>query len=205
MPEYHNRFRGSDRSFQKAMETYDALAELQQRDQRIRIHAISTVTSENTEEIRQLTTYLYDRCPVMDHHNLALIRGDRKNPSLQGPDLAAYEELHAYAQRLWAPRETGRFGGIVEPLLQWAKVRTAKEKTQVIPCRAGILSAVVYSNGDISVCETLEPLGNLRQQSFREIWHSPKAEALRRSIANKECYCTNEVFMWPALCISQFN
>lgn len=199
MPEFHNRFRGSDRSFQKAMETYDALVELQKRDSRLRIHAISTVTSDNMDEIRRLTTYLYDRCPAMDHHNLALIRGDRKNPSLQGPDLAAYEELFAYTRRLWAPRENGRFGSIVEPLLQWAKVSTTREQKQVVPCRAGVLSAVVYSNGDISVCETHPPLGNLRQKSFREIWYSEEAEALRRAIRNKECYCTNEVFMWPSI------
>ena len=199
MPEFHNRFRGSDRSFQKAMETYDALSELQKHDSRLRIHAISTVTSDNTDEIRRLTTYLYDRCTAMDHHNLAVIRGDRKNPSLQGPDLAAYEELYAYSRRLWAPRENGRFGGIVEPMLQWAKVRTTAEKRQAVPCLAGVLSAVVYSNGDVSVCETHQPLGNLRQKSFMEIWYSEEAERLRRSIDNKECYCTNEVFLWPSI------
>jgi MoaA/NifB/PqqE/SkfB family radical SAM enzyme len=199
MPEFHNRFRGSDRSFQKAMETYDALVELQKHDPRLRIHAISTVTADNMDEIRRLTTYLYERCPAMDHHNLALIRGDRKNPSLQGPNLDAYEELYAYARKLWAPRENGRFGSIVEPMLHWAKVRAATEQKQVVPCRAGVLSAVVYSNGDISVCETHPPLGNLRQKSFREIWYSEEAEALRRAIRNKECYCTNEVFMWPSI------
>ena len=39
----------------------------------------------NLEQIGQLTTFLYDRCPKMDHHNLALIRGDRKNPALLAP------------------------------------------------------------------------------------------------------------------------
>jgi len=87
MPDYHNKFRGNNRSFQKAMETYDALTELQKKDPRLRIHSISTATAENLEEIRQLTGYLFERCPAMDHHNLALVRGDRKNPSLQGPDL----------------------------------------------------------------------------------------------------------------------
>ncbi|MFN8581053.1 MAG: hypothetical protein U0163_08780 [Gemmatimonadaceae bacterium] len=67
------------------MQTYDALAKLQQSDPRLRIHAISTATHVNMAEIKQLTTYLYDRCPQMDHHNLAIIRGDRKNPTLQGP------------------------------------------------------------------------------------------------------------------------
>src|SRR3990172_9492208 len=70
MPEYHNRFRGNNRSFEKAMETYDALQEMQKRDGRLRIHAISTATGENLLEIRALTAYLLERCPAMDHHNL---------------------------------------------------------------------------------------------------------------------------------------
>jgi len=199
MPEFHNRFRGNNKSFEKAIETYDALVEIQKRDPRLRIHSISTATGENLEEIRHLTTYLFDRCPAMDHHNLALIRGDRKNPSLQGPQLAAYQDLYQYVRKLWASRETGRFGGIVEPMLQWAKVRTAEKQRQVVPCRAGILSAVVYANGDVSVCENHPPLANLRQKSFREIWNSQEAQTLRRSIANRECYCTNEVFLWPSI------
>jgi MoaA/NifB/PqqE/SkfB family radical SAM enzyme len=135
----------------------------------------------------------------MDHHNIALIRGDRKNPSLQGPQMKAFEELHAHVQETWTAREDGRFGSIVEPMLQWAKVRTAQEKKQVIPCRAGILSAVVYANGDVSFCETLPPLGNLREKNFNEIWYSPEAQALRHSIRQKECYCTNEIFLWPSI------
>jgi hypothetical protein len=151
------------------------------------------------DEIRRLTSYLFDRCPKMDHHNLALIRGDRKNPSLQGPSLEQYQQLYEYIRRQWAPREEGRYGALVEPMLQWAKSRTAATQTQVVPCRAGVLNAVVYSNGDVSVCENHAPLGNLRQKSFREIWNSPEAQALRKSIAAKACYCTNEVFLWPSI------
>ena len=197
--EFHNKFRGSPGAFDKAMQTYEALAKLQESDPRLRIHSISTATDVNMDEIRRLTTYLFDRCPKMDHHNLALIRGDRKNPSLQGPRLDEYQRLYEYIRRLWAPREAGRYGSIVEPMLQWAKSRTAATRTQVIPCRAGVLNAVVYSNGDVSVCEQHAPLGNLRERSFREIWNSPEAQALRKSIAAKECHCTNEVFLWPSI------
>lgn len=197
--DYHNRLRGSDHSFRKAMKTYDALADLQKSDSRLRIHAVSTATAENIDEIRKLTSFLYERCPAMDHHNIALIRGDRKNPSLQGPQLKAFEELHAFVQNVWADREEGRFGSIVEPMLQWAKVQTAEEQKQIVPCRAGILSGVVYANGDVSFCETLPSLGNLRTSSFQEIWYSREAQALRRSIRKKECYCTNEIFLWPSI------
>ena len=202
MPAFHNRFRGNPRSFQKAMETYDALAELQKRDPRVRIHSIATVTDTNVDEIRRLTTYLYERCPAIDHHNIAIIRGDRKDRSLQGPALDAYRDLYRYVRRLWAPREQGRFGAVVDPLLTWAKLRTADERRMVVPCRAGTLSGVVYANGDVAVCETeaeYAPLGNLRQRTFRELWFSPEAEAQRQRIRCKECHCTNEVFLWPSI------
>lgn len=197
--EFHNRLRCSENAFQKALETYDALSEIQKRDERLRIHAVSTVNTENLGEVRHLSSYLYERCPAMDHHNIALIRGDRKNPSLQGPELRTYEELYSYIQDIWRPREEGRFGSIVEPMLQWAKVVTAEKQQQLVPCMAGILSAVVYANGDVSFCETLDPVGNVREETFQRIWHSQKAEAMRQSIRNRECYCTNEIFLWPSI------
>lgn len=199
MQEFHDKFRVARGSFERAMQTYDALAELQGHDPRLRIHSISTATHVNMEEIKRLTPYLFDRCPKMDHHNLAIIRGDRKNASLEGPSLQQYQELYQYIRRLWAPRETGRYGSIVEPMLQWAKLRTITAQTQVIPCRAGRLSAVVYANGDVSVCELHQPLGNLRQKSFWQIWNSEEARKLRESIARKDCHCTTEVFMWPSI------
>ena len=162
--EFHDRFRVSPGSFERAMKSYEALAELQRQDPRLRIHATSCATDVNLDEIRRLTTYLFDRCPRMEHHNLVLIRGDRKNPSLQGPVLDDYEQLYSYIRRLWKPREQGRYGSIVEPMTQSVKVRTARERRQVVSCRAGVLSAVVYSNGDVSVCENHPPLGNLRQK-----------------------------------------
>lgn len=199
MPEYHNRFRGNPKSFENAMETYEMLANLQREDPRLRIHANTVAMSENMEEIRQLAGYLHQRCPAMEHQNLAVIRGDRKNPSLTGPALADYQALYRHVADTWKDREANRFGTSVEPMLQWAKVQTMRSETQFVPCRAGVLTGVIYANGDVSVCETHAPLGNLRDKSFFEIWDSPEAQALREQIDAKKCYCTTEVFMWPSI------
>lgn len=199
MPEYHNRFRGNPRSFEKAMETYEMLARLQEEDPRLRIHANTVAMSENMDEAWQLTEYLYKNCPKMEHHNLAIIRGDRKNPSLQGPQLEKYKALYRHVAEVWADREKIRLGSSVEPMLQWAKVKTIESESQFIPCKAGIISGVVYANGDVSVCEQHFPLGNLRDKSFFEIWDSPEAERLRAQIKAKACYCTNEIFMWSSI------
>ena len=203
--EFHDRFRHMDHAFERAMETYEVLAEIQKRDPRLRIHANSCATQVNMDELRRLTTYLYDRCPQMDHHNLVLIRGDRKNPSLQGPLLDEFRDLYQYIQRLWQPREEGRYGSIAEPVTQWAKGRIAAERRQVVPCKAGKLSGVVYSNGDVAMCENHAPIGNLREKSFPEIWDSPEARKLRASIAAKECHCTNETFLWPSVVYQPFH
>ena len=199
MPAFHDEFRVARNSFRKAMETYDALAEIQRRDPRLRIHCISTATDVNMGEIRTLSGYLYERCPQMDHHNLAIIRGDRKNPQLAAPLLDEYGQLYEFIKRLWAPREEHRFGSIVEPMLQWTKTETLRKARQVAPCSAGKMSAVVYANGDVGVCEIHDPIGNLRNASFQEIWQSQAANDLRSSIAAKACHCTTEVFLWPSI------
>ena len=199
MAEYHNRLRGDGKSFERAMETYSELAKLLSIDERLKIHANTTVTSDNMEEVKKLSKYLHDNCPGIEHHNIAIIRGDRKNASLQGPALEEYKKVYEYIKNLWQPREEGRFGAVVEPMLQWAKCKTIDEQAQFIPCMAGKLVAVVYANGDVSVCESLPPLGNLRQKSFSRIWKSQEAQKVRQEIKDKMCFCTNEVFMWPSI------
>jgi MoaA/NifB/PqqE/SkfB family radical SAM enzyme len=199
MPEFHDEFRKQPRSFAKAMETYDMLAELKKTEPRLEIHAISTATGENLDEIKRLTTLLFERCPAMNHHNIAMLRGERKRPTLVGPQLEQYRELIRYVNGLWREREDGRSGGIVDPMLHWGKLRIAAAQSQAIPCCAGKLTGVVYANGDVSVCEQREPLGNIRQKPFPEIWSSPEAEAVRASIRAKECFCTNEIFLWPSI------
>lgn len=197
--EFHNEFRGHSKSFEKAMETYDMLVELQKEDPRLQIHCISTATDTNMQEIWDLTEFLFKRCPAMEHHNLAIIRGDRKDPSLQGPSLKKYEDLFQHIAKVWKPREEIRYGSIVEPMLQWGKLKVIEEEKQSIKCTAGNMTGVVYANGDVSLCEIHEPIGNLRDQSFFEIWDSAKANKLRKVIKEKKCYCTTEVFLWPSI------
>ena len=113
--------------------------------------------------------------------------------------MQAYRELYNYLRALWAPRDESRTGSLVEPMLQHVKVKSAELEQQIVPCRAGVLSAVIHANGDVGVCEQRPPIGNLRQNSFMEIWHAQTTNEIRRSIKAKECYCTNEIFMWPSI------
>jgi len=199
MPPYHDRIRGHAESFERAMQTYDVLARLQAEDPRVRIHATSVSTDQNIQSLTELTEFLFTRCPSMDHHHVAAIRGARKDPNLLAPDSGDHQRMWEHVQRTWGPRSSRRFGGLVEPLLQWARVQTLAQRRQVISCRAGILSGVVHANGDVGLCEQHAPVGNLREQSFAAIWRSERADQLRARIAARQCWCTNEAYMWPSV------
>ncbi|NOX63905.1 MAG: radical SAM protein [Chloroflexi bacterium] len=70
--------------------------------------------------------------------------------------------------------------------------RTLFEQRQIIDCYAGWASAQIAPNGDVwTCCIRAESAGNLRETNYdiRPIWFGPEMEAMRRSIANKECAC----------------
>lgn len=205
MQEFHNTLRGDSNSFEKAMESYKMLKELQKKDERLRIHSISTVTSENVAEIAELTEFLYKQCPSIDHHGISIMRGDWKNKRLLTPEIEAYRNLSNHLINLWKSKEKGRFGSSVAPMIQWAKCKAIIEQQQPIPCLAGRLSAVVYANGNVSVCELRNPVGNLRKKTFSEIWYSPEVQQLRNTIKTKSCYCTHEIPLWSSIAFQPYH
>ncbi|MEI8019933.1 MAG: hypothetical protein WCH39_17150 [Schlesneria sp.] len=157
MPDCYNKFRGEQRAFEKSIQSYNSPAALPKQDSRLRLHAISTATDTNVDEIMQLTPDLFERCPKIDYHNLAIIRGDQRNPALQAPDWSKYQEFDNYMRRLWFPREEGRCGSVVKPTFQWAKLQTNAKNRQVIPCTAAQRSTGISANGDVNVCELHQP------------------------------------------------
>ena len=199
LSEYHNKLRGNQKAFEKAMESYKMLEKLQVEDQRLRVHAVSTITNDNIGDIRMLTNYLFENCAAIDHHGISILDSTFKDDSLHVPGIEECQRLVKYVETLWMSREEGRLGSVVGPMLQWVNLKTAECKTQFVPCTAGRLIGVIYPNGDVSVCEKHAPLGNIREKSFLNIWRSEKARILRKKIRAKQCYCTKDAFMWPGI------
>ena len=70
--------------------------------------------------------------------------------------------------------------------------RILEERRQIIPCYAGMASAHVAPDGEVrGCCIRAESMGNVRDHGydFRTVWRSPKADAFRASVKNKECAC----------------
>jgi MoaA/NifB/PqqE/SkfB family radical SAM enzyme len=198
----HNRLRGHESSFDNAIQSYYGLAALQRRDARLRLRVSSIAMSDNLDEIERLSSYLYERCPQLERHSVTRLRAECSSLSLRPPELGRFLELDRKLKSNWADRERDSLRKLASPALHWAQLQAAEEREQIVPCKAGVLSAVVHANGDVAVCENLAAhpiLGNLREDSFRELWGSPQAQKARTMIRTRQCACSNERALLPSL------
>lgn len=62
-------------------------------------------------------------------------------------------------------------------------------RKRVFNCKAGIVDAVLYPNGDVSLCELTKPIGNIRDYhfDFYRLWHSKQAYRLRSELQHCTC------------------
>src|SRR6267143_1365148 len=71
--------------------------------------------------------------------------------------------------------------------------KTQETQKAQLTCYAGTAGAVIYDEGTLSSCETLAPIGNLRDHdwNFQGLWLSPAMKARRKQAADG-CFCTHE-------------
>jgi MoaA/NifB/PqqE/SkfB family radical SAM enzyme len=68
--------------------------------------------------------------------------------------------------------------------------RDKQAPRSALPCRVGMRNFFIRTNGDIEVCVYGFPIiGNIKEQSAREIWYSPKAREVREGTVKCEKLC----------------
>jgi MoaA/NifB/PqqE/SkfB family radical SAM enzyme len=79
--------------------------------------------------------------------------------------------------------------------LQRTVVGVLRTGSMPFRCAAGRAMAVLEPNGDVKLCETTGPVGNLRDAAFdfRAIWRSAAARDMRKRLTR--CGCTHPCFL----------
>lgn len=178
-------------SWDKLWKTFEALKKL--RGIRVKINTV--LCKENFNQIIPLMEEVYQRRP--DFHSVILLRGNPIDPAFALPtprELRSiqdklYEILsrYDYGHDTWKSRILRNYHRF-----QWnVSLSTLEQKTQIVPCIGGMGHAVVMGNGDVGSCEMLPPIGNIKDKNWNEVWESAARISQRRSIANKECFCTH--------------
>lgn len=198
----HNAIRSEPDSWGQVWRTFERLRAIPG----LHVKILTVLQDGNAREIIPLMEEVRRRGP--DFHSVILLRGQTLDPSVGLPPL---DELHRLGREIFRIQETYDYGtnDVAAHVLRnfhrylWkTSLRTLEEKRQVIPCLAGRTSMVVMGNGEVSSCEMLPPVADLRRQSWREIKKSPAFRQQLSDIAAGKCHCTHNCAMFDSILFS---
>lgn len=200
-PEAYDRIRGRDGAWRRMLRTSGALRPLRQRFPNLIVHTLTTVMKENQERILEIHEEL-KRIFKPDGASYNYCRGNPLDPGQTEVEPAIYRRLRERLERDYAdgilkapgPSAYSAENHLLDQRVRETVERTAVEQKAQFSCVSGRLAAVIYSNGDVTECETKNtPLGNLRDvdYDFRRIWFDEPAKAAAKEAADG-CFCTHE-------------
>ncbi|HPN95439.1 MAG: Cyclic pyranopterin monophosphate synthase [bacterium ADurb.Bin236] len=191
----HDKIRGHDGSFSLVLESLQALKELEIKNMSVGFHTV--ISRFNSDGVPKLIEYLKNFEPDFHRFEPAQRRAELgvQNKDVE-PAVEDYEIITDAITSAARPPKTG--SAIIDAIDDFRRsyyelsTRIMKEKTQVVPCYAGMASGHIAPNGDIWACCTLaKSLGNVREKNynFSKVWGGPAAAEARRFIRDNRCYC----------------
>jgi MoaA/NifB/PqqE/SkfB family radical SAM enzyme len=202
----HDEIRQVPGNWDRALETWQGLKELQSRHQNLVLSIHTVVSKYNIARIPTIAEGLEFLEP--DSY-ITEVAEERVELDTMGWDITPSPEeyevmadyLSARAKAAPAMRSGNPSGKTLARFTQAFRAQyyqlvkqVLHKQIQVIPCQAGWASGHIAPNGDVwSCCIRAEPVGNLRQTNYdlKPIWFEQTGamHQLRKSIAGKECAC----------------
>lgn len=192
--EKHDQIRCIENNYEKAIKTYNGLRQIKANNFELGIHTV--ISQFNVHEIPNIYKKFQELKPDSYITEIAeeRIELDTIGTGIT-PNLEDYSNAIDFLVRELKTQKFSGMSKITQSFrLQYYDIvkKTFKEKRQILPCYAGFASAQIAPNGDVwTCCIRAEPIGNLRDNDYdlKKIWLSDKAEMMRKSIKNKECWC----------------
>lgn len=194
--EEHDDIRGVPGNWEKSMQTWTRLKELQKSHRNLVLTVHTVVSRFNQHRFREI----YEGLQFLEPDSyITEVAEERVELDTVGwgitPDPDAYAPIADFLSeqaRARPVRGIARFTQAFRAQYYQLAKRVLYDRTQVIACYAGWASAHIAPNGDIwSCCIRAEPVGNLRETGYdlAPIWFGERMAKLRKSIYDKECAC----------------
>lgn len=178
-PNVHDRLRGMPGVFDKAVATIKTLQDTGFTNLRIAFTATRSNALHLTETYALAKDLGVQFTCAVEHSSEHYFHSDHAPKPLPLEDLrpqfeqVMQEELRSFSPKRWAR------AWFMQGLYDFASGRG-----RPLPCRAGSDFFFMDPSADVYACNA-RPLrmGNLAEQDFDTLWHSPEAEAARREVA----------------------
>ena len=193
----HDEIRGVPNNWRRAMSTYGQLKDLKAKYKNLTLGIHTVISNFNIDSFEELCEFVQRELKPDSY--ITEIAEERVELDTVGLGITPTAEKYTVAidvllESLREKKLTGVAGVTQAFRREYYEIvkRTLREQQQIIPCMAGVASAQIAPNGDVwTCCIRAESMGNLREHNydFGEVWRTAKADQLRRSIKNRECYC----------------
>jgi len=209
----HDEIRKVPHAFEKAMETIKILNELCKEYKNFSINTALAIQPRNYKEIDAFVEYM---TPLNVPMKFLVVRGSNYgtyglNPNISSEfdprleesasislDVKQLEEIYFKLTELNEKFGDG-FWSELDQATMYTTLHIIEEKKRIIPCYAGNLEGIIYSNGDVAICELTKPFDNLRETNynFYKLWHSDAAN--RMCSLTRSCACIHSCNLTTAL------
>lgn len=185
-------------TFNKSISTLNELKLLEKSHKNLFLTTSTRIIDKNVHDIPLLLSSL--KSFNLKKIGLFPIRGHIDDDSINIPSKDQYERLIKKIN--FKPNQSDK--------IKYDIIKNSLSKKKwFFPCIAGKKIGVIDSDGDVRLCELLEPIGNIKKENFDfyKIWNSKKADEQRNIIRSGKCSkgCTHGCFLWPSLLNNPFN
>lgn len=198
--EFHDWVRGIPGNYKKLIETLELLRELRAEYDHLRVGVGTVISTMNIDHLPDIIAES-ERFGVDSYiSEVAEEREEMRNVSSGiTPSHQQYGAAIQQFRDMTFDRLKEAYG--LELLTQGMRHfyyeltrRWLRDRSQVIPCYAGVSNAHISPYGDLWPCAILagsKSLGNLKDvdYDFYKLWHSSRADEVRASIKAGECDC----------------
>jgi MoaA/NifB/PqqE/SkfB family radical SAM enzyme len=220
-PAIHNAIRGKSDSFKNAVGTFQKLRELEGKYPNFSVSLQATVSSLNIAHLGDMASFFHNELKVPFDFQLVRsaeqsnLPGELLNDTAQAVKKSALSDNFSlmvlkrfdlikriYRKNLKLGIRSSRHLTARMLLSHATSLSRLKaylisdiKRKRILHCYAGDAIGVIYPSLDVSFCEFMKPIGNLRDYGFnlRELWYSKKAAEYRRIVPG--CFCTHTCFV----------
>lgn len=198
----HDYIRNNKGLFNEACNTIEKLRKIKNQFKNFDISIITTISEFNNKEIIGLAELIEKLLPDGEWM-VNIERPPSDNPEIAIKNLNAYKKASEIIQKRINQKnfygDNGHFLGklltVKNSLRREIIAEILQGKGTGGGCSAGSLIGVIFNDGEISPCESLDvSFGNIRDNDYdlSLIWDNNQAKKFRQKIQDNLCICTHE-------------
>ncbi len=205
--EEHDKIRGLDGSFEKLVNTYNVVSELQKSYKNLYAATASVLTHTNSNSIDKLLDWIDEHMDIRTH-GIMLARGDIPTDEGQGASDEVFSDVLRKHRKM--SHGNGLLGDTIGDVYTESRIKTVNARKMHDPCLAGKKLLIIDELANVHPCEILKvlaangetdapefgdfSLGNLRDADFNltALLESERAQGIKQFIKDERCWCTFE-------------